>query len=186
MSKPHNYHRFSGWRLVALLIVFALYAAWFIGPGYFGQLVRLEDYEFLQGRGFYRGWEAVAAVERLDAAGVRLKFLELGFDIIYMFLQAFVFEALIAFGLRHLGWMSTRWRWLLLLPMAYLFFDILEDGCLALLLTTHMEMIGSFAGVFTFLKMAFFLPCIPISLGFAVAGCVAWILRKGKVADSLN
>jgi len=183
MSKPHDYHRLSGWRLVALLIVFALYAAWFIGPGYFGQLVRLEGYEFLQGRGFYTGAEAVAAIEGLDAAGRRLKYTELGFDLIYMVLQTFVFEALIAFGFRHLGWLKTHLRWLLLMPMGYLFFDILEDSALALLLSTESELIGSFAGVFTFLKMAFFLPCIPISLGFAVAGCVAFFLRKGKAAD---
>ncbi len=180
----HNYHRFSGWRLVALLVVFVLYALWFTGPGPFGQLVRLEGYTYLQGRGFYSGVEAVAAIEALSSDGRRLKFTELGFDVIYMILQTWVFEALIAFGLSAFGLLRTRWRWLLLAPMGYLLFDILEDGALALVLETSSETIGSFAGVFTFIKMAFFLPLIPISLGLSVTGSVAMVLRNLKSTDT--
>jgi len=97
--KGHNYMRFQGWRLMALLVVFTAYTLWFTGSGPFGDLTRLEGYDYLQGRGFYTGVEAVAAVETLSSEGRALKYKELGFDLIYMVLQMWVFEAVIAFGL---------------------------------------------------------------------------------------
>ena len=135
MSKAgYNYQRFTGWRLVGLIFVFITYTLWFTGPGPFGQLINLSDYSSLQERGFYSGAEAVAAVEALSAEGRKIKYTALGFDLIYMVLQTWVFEALIAFGLGALGLMGTRWRWLLLAPMGFLLFDFLEDSFLALLL----------------------------------------------------
>lgn len=180
----HDYHRFSGWKLSGLIIVYTLYVVWFTGPGPFGQLTRLEHHAYLQGRGFYSGAEAVNAIEALSAEGRRIKYLALGFDVIYMFLQTWVFEALMAFGLSKLGLLKTQWRWLLILPMGFLLFDILEDSALALLLATSSEIIGSLAGFFTFLKMAFFLPLIPLSMGLAGAGLVNVILRKRKGANT--
>ena len=180
----HDYHRFSGWRLVALILVYVAYVVWYTGVGPFGQLTRIEGYDYLQGRGFYTGAEAVAAIEMLSPESRRLKYIALGLDVIYMFLQTWLFEALIAFGLSALGVFTSRWRWLLLLPMGFLLFDILEDSALALLLATSSELIGSFAGVFTALKYAIFLPLIPISVGLAIAGSVASILRNRKPADS--
>ena len=99
MAAGYNFHRFTGWRLLALVVIFLAYTLWFIGPGPFGDLTRLEDYKNLQSRGFYSGAEAVSAIESLSAEGRRIKFKALGFDIIYMVLQTWVFEALIAFGL---------------------------------------------------------------------------------------
>lgn len=183
-SQGHNYHRFSGWRLLALIIVYLAYVLWYTGIGPFGQLTRIEDYAYLQGRGFYTGAEALAAIESLSDAERRLKYIALGLDVIYMFLQTWLFEALIAFGLSALGLLQTRWRWLLILPMGFLLFDILEDSALALLLATSSELIGSFAGVFTALKFAFFLPLIPLSIGLAIAGSVATILRNRKSLDT--
>ncbi len=186
IPQGHNYHRFSGWRLVALIIVYGLYVIWYVGPGPFGQLIRLEGYDYLQGRGFYSGAEAVAAIETLSAEGRRIKYAALGFDVPYMFLQTWLFEALIAFGLSALGLIKTRWRWrwLLLAPMGFLLFDFLEDSALALVLATSSEVMGSFAGVFTSLKMAFFLPLIPMSLGLTLAGSLAVILRNRKSKDT--
>jgi len=140
----------------------------------------LAGYDYLQGRGFYSGAEAVAAVETLSAEGRAVKYKALGFDLIYMVLQMWVFEAVLAFGLIALGWMGSRWRWLLLAPMGFLLFDFLEDSFLALVMVTSSELIGSFAGVFTVMKFVFFIPLVFLSLGFGIAGIMAIILRKGK------
>jgi len=182
-SNGHNYQRFTGWRLPALLIVYLGYTIWFTAFGPFGQLVHLQDYDYLQGRGFYSGADAVAAIESLSLEGRALKFQELGFDLIYMVLQTWVFEAVIAFGLAALGVMSSRWRWLLMLPMGFLLFDFLEDSFLALVLLTSSEWIGTFAGGFTFLKFVFFIPSVLLSFGLGIAGAVITILRKRKRSD---
>ena len=185
-TKGHNYERFQGWRLIALLVVFTAYTLWFIGPGPFGDLARLQGYDSLQERGFYSGTEAVAAIESLSAEGRAVKYKALGFDFIYMVLQTWVFEAVIAFGLIALGWMSSRWRWLLLAPMFFLLFDFLEDSFLALVLATSSELVGSLAGIFTLMKFVIFIPLVLLSLGFGVAGTVAIILRKRKGAAGSN
>ena len=178
--KAHNYHRFTGWRLIALLVIFAIYTIWFTTSGPFGDLTRLEDYSYLQGRGFYSGAEAVVAAESLSPADRAIKLKALGFDLIYMVLQTWVFEAVMAFGLTALGLMSSRWRWLLILPMGFLLFDFLEDSFLALVLMTSSELIGSFAGVFTLMKFVFFIPLGVISAWLGIAGIVATVLRNRK------
>lgn len=182
----HNYQRFPGWRLIALLVVYTTYTLWFTTIGPFGELTRLENYTYLQGRVFYTGAEAVAAIESLTSEGRRLKFTELGFDLIYMVFQTWVFEAVIAFGLTALGLMQSRWRWILIAPMGFLIFDFLEDSFLALVMTTSSDMIGGFAGVFTLMKFVFFVPLVFISSGLGVAGIVAVILRKRKVRERSN
>ena len=180
MKAGHNFHRFTGWRLITLLVVFTAYTLWFIGPGPFGDLTRLEGYSYLQARGFYSGAEAVSAIETLTAEGRRIKIKALGFDLIYMVLQTWVFEAVIAYGLSARGLMATRWRWCLLAPMGFLLFDFLEDSSLALVMVTSSEILGSFAGVFTFLKFVFFVPLLFLSISFGLAGIVANVLRKLK------
>lgn len=176
----YNYLRFTGWRLIALLAVFSAYIIWFTTIGPFGELTRLDSYAYLQGRVFYTGADAVAAIESLTQEGRRLKFRALGFDLIYMVLQTWVFEAVIAFGLTSLGWMRSRWRWLLLAPIGFLMFDFLEDSFLALVMLTSSEVLGSLAGLFTVMKFVFFTPLVFISFGLGVSGIVAVILRKGK------
>lgn len=183
MGTGHNFHRFTGWRLIVLIFVFLAYVLWFTGPGPFGELTRLEGYQNLQSRGFYSGAEALSAIESLSAEARRVKFKALGFDLIYMVLQTWVFEAVIAFGLAARGLMNTRWRWCLLAPMGFLLFDFLEDSSLALVMVTSSEIIGSFAGVFTALKFMFFLPLVCLSLGFGLAGIVTRILRNRKTAE---
>ena len=180
MKTGHNFHRFTGWRLVALLCVFLVYTLWFTGMGPFGALTRLDNYTNLQSRGFYTGAQAVAAIESLDAAGRQVKFKALGFDLIYMVLQTWVFEAIIAFGLSTRSLMDTRWRWSLAAPMGFLLFDFLEDSFLALVMVTSSEIIGSFAGVFTLLKFAVFLPLVFLSLALGGLGIVTIILQKRK------
>jgi len=180
MKAGYNFYRFTGWRLIALLAVFFAYTLWFISVGPFGELTRLENYSNLQSRGFYTGADAVTAIESLNAEGRRVKFKALGFDLIYMVLQTWVFEAVIAFGLTASGLMNSRLRWSLLAPMGFLLFDFLEDSLLALVMVTSSEFIGSLAGVFTLLKFAVFLPLVVLAIGLALAGIVAIILQKRK------
>jgi len=182
-SKAYDYDRFTGRRLITLLAVFLIYTIWFTSVGPFGQLTQLEGYSYLQGRGFYSGSEAVAAAESLSAEGRAIKFKALGFDLIYMVLQTWVFEAVILFGLAALGLMSSRWRWLLILPIGFLLFDFLEDSFLALVLLTSSEMIGGFAGLFTLMKFVFFIPLIVLSLALGIAGTVAIVLRNRKSSN---
>jgi len=149
-------------------------------------LARLQGYDSLQSRGFYSGAEAVAAIESLSVADRAIKYKALGFDLIYMVLQTWVFEAVIAFGLLALGWMSSRWRWVLLLPIVFLLFDFLEDSFLALLLTTSSELIGRLAGIFTLMKFAVFIPLVCLSLGLGSAGIMATVLRKRKGSSTVD
>ena len=186
MATGYNFHRFTGWRLVALLVVFLAYTLWFIGPGPFGDLTRLDGYSYLQARGFYTGAEAVSAIESLSAEGRHIKFKALGFDLIYMVLQTWVFEAVIAFGLSARGLLTSRWRWGLLAPMGFLLFDFLEDSSLALVMVTSSELIASFAGIFTIFKFVFFVPLVFLSLGLGLAGLMTIILQKRKGDANIN
>ena len=172
--------------MVALLVIFLAYTLWFIGPGPFGDLTRLEGYSSLQARGFYTGAEAFSAIESLGAEGRHIKFKALGFDLIYMVLQTLVFEAVIAFGLSARGLLATHWRWCLLAPMGFLLFDFLEDSFLALVMVTSSELIGIFAGIFTILKFVFFGPLVFLSIGLGLAGLVTIILRKLKGEAEIN
>ena len=178
MFKAHDYHRFTGWRLIALIAVFAAYTFWYLGVGPFGELTRIDGYSALQERGFYTGADALAAIQSLDEVQRGIKLKALGFDLIFMVLQALVFEALMAYGLRQLGWMKRRWRFVLLLPIIVLLFDFLEGGFLVLLIETEIEWIGSAAGLFTALKFASFMPCMLITLGLTIAGSVAYLMRR--------
>ena len=93
------FHRFRGWRILALFAVFIAYTLWYTGSGFFGQMSSMPGYSSLQEMGFYSGATAVKTLGGLDAAGRKTKFLALVFDVPYMILQALVFEAFIAFGL---------------------------------------------------------------------------------------
>ena len=179
MATPFKspFYQFQGGRFIALLIVFSLYTAWYIGPGYFGQLSRLTGYEMLQERGFYSGAEALATLASLSAEGRKLKFLALVFDVPYMILQALVFEAAIAFGLLQMHLSARRWQWLFLLPIGFLVADMLEDSALALTLSTGHLLFGTLAGIMTGLKFLVFIPGIIVSLLMAVGGIFAALRR---------
>lgn len=150
------FYKFQGWRFAALFLVFILYSAWYFGPGYFGQLSRIEGYSLLQERGFYTGAEALAAIEGLNDEGRRLKFLALIFDVPYLILQALLFEAAIAFGILQARLAHRFWQWLFILPLGFLLADALEDSALALLLSTTQSIFGAAAGLLTLLKFMMF------------------------------
>ena len=171
---PDPFNRFAGRSLIGLLIVFAAYTLWYVGPGYFGQLIRLESYSALQSSWFYSGQTAVNRLDVLDAAGRRVKYLALIFDVPYMILQALVFEALIAFGLRRAKPQNPKWIMLFILPITFLLVDFAEDSFLALTLVTGSYGFGAAAGFFTFLKMLTFIIAIIASISMACWGLWAW------------
>lgn len=174
------FYRFQGWRFLALFIVFALYTAWFVGPGYFGQLSALDAYTPLQERGFYTGAEALAAITSLSDEEIRIKYLALIFDVPYMVMQALVFEAAIAFGILQMRLSARFWQWLFILPIGFLLADVMEDSLLALLLATQKSLFGSLAGVMTAVKFTVFIPAIFASLFMLLGGAVAVLKRRLK------
>ena len=70
--------------------------------------------------------------------------------------------------------------------MVFLLFDFLEDSFLALVMVTSSELIGSFAGVFTFFKFLFFVPLVILTLGWGLIGIVTIILPKLKGGANIN
>lgn len=172
------FHRFQGWRIIALCAVFLAYTLWYIGPGFFGQMASLPGYSSLQEMGFYSGATAVETLCLLDAQGRKLKLLALIFDVPYMILQALVFEAFIAFGIRHLKPKSPKWNLLFILPIGFLLADFLEDSFIALTLTTGSTALGSIAGMMTALKFAVFIPAILVSLIMGIGGLIIWFKQR--------
>ena len=170
----YPFHRFQGWQIWALIAVFTAYTLWYIGPGYFGQMLRIPGHISLQEKGFYSGAEAVETLSRLDGQGRKTKLLALIFDVPYMILQALVFEALIAFGMRHIKPNNPKWNLLFILPIGFLLVDFLEDSFIALTLTTGSGVLGTIAGLLTALKFAIFIPAIFVSLVMGIFGLVTW------------
>ena len=169
-----SFHRFQGWRILALCAVFAVYTLWYIGPGYFGQMTRLPGHMSLQEMGFYSGATAVEILGNLDAQGRKVKFLALIFDVPYMILQALVFEAFIAFGMRHIKPRNPKWNFLFVFPIAFLLVDFAEDSFIALTLATGSTVLGGLAGLMTALKFAVFIPAIIVSLMMGIGGLFMW------------
>ena len=166
---------------MALIAVFAAYTLWYVGPGFFGDMLRLPGHISLQEKGFYSGAEAVEILGRLDAAGQKTKLLALIFDVPYMILQALVFEACIAFGLRHMPLKNPKWNLLFILPIGFLLADFAEDSFLALTLTTGSTALGTIAGFMTALKFITFIPGIIVSLVMLLGGLWAWLLNRKRI-----
>ncbi len=171
------FHRFFGWQIWALLAVLTVYSLWFIGPGPFGQLAGLAPGMPLEQKGFYTGSDAVAILSGLDEAGRRTKLFSLLCDLPYMILNMLACEALIAFGIRHMK-LGGKWNLLFALPIAFLFFDFFEDSFIALTLVSGNTVLGSIAGVFTFVKFVAFIGAGVAALVMGVLGLVAWFKRS--------
>jgi len=154
------------------------YTLWYTGPGFFGQMSSLPGYSSLQEMGFYSGATAVETLGSLDAEGRKLKYLALIFDVPYMILQALVFEAFIAFGIRHITLKSPKWNLLFILPIGFLLVDFLEDSFIALTLSTGSTVLGSIAGLLTALKFAVFIPAIFVSMIMGLWGLIAWLRHR--------
>lgn len=169
------FHRFQGKAILALIAVFMAYTMWYVGLGYFGQMTSIAGHTSLQERGFYTGAQAVETLGRLDAEGRKIKFLALIFDVPYMILQALVFEAFIAFGIRHIKPKNPKWNLLFILPIAFLLVDFFEDSFIALTLTTGSTVLGTIAGFMTALKFVIFIPAIIVSLIMGAGGLITWV-----------
>lgn len=173
-QKMLPFHRFQGRRLLMLIAVFILYTLWYVGPGYFGQMTRIAGHISLQESGFYSGATAVEILSQLDEVGRKTKYLALIFDVPYMIMQALVFEALIAFGMRHIKPRNPKWNLLFLLPIGFLLADLAEDSFIALTLASGSVVWGSLAGYMTVLKFLTFIPAIIVSLIMLFGGILAW------------
>lgn len=176
------FHKFMGWKTLALTAVAMAYTLWFTGPGPYGQLTGLAPHIPLEGSGFYTGTQAVEALGALDADGRRIKFLSLLCDIPFMILWALVFEAFIAFGIRRLNLTAAKWQLLFVLPLAFLLADFAEDSFIALTLVTGSEVLGTIAGFLTALKFFFYIPANLAALGMGASGLVYWIIKGRKAA----
>jgi hypothetical protein len=178
--KNSPFHRFQGRQILALFAVFAIYTLWYIGPGYFGQMRAMPGYSSLQEMGFYSGDTAVEVLGSLDASGRKTKLLALIFDVPYMILQSLVFEAFIAFGIRHMKLQNPKWSLLFILPIGFLLADFFEDSLLALTLTTGSTVLGDIAGLMTALKFLFFIPAIIASAIMLLGGLLMWAKARNS------
>jgi hypothetical protein len=172
------FHRFQGWRLLALFAVFLAYTLWYIGPGFFGQMSSIPGYSSLQEMGFYSGAVAVETLGSLGASGQKLKYLALIFDVPYMILQALVFEGFIAFGIRNMRLKNPKWNLLFILPIAFLLTDFAEDSFIALTLATGSQALGAIAGLMTAAKFLTFIPGIIAALIFLIGGITGFIKHR--------
>ena len=173
MSSLAPFERFQGPRFFILFGIFALYTLWYTLIGPYARLIGLAPGMPLQAQGFYTGAYAVEVLSQLDLAGRNAAYIAYLFNVPYMIMQALVFEAVIVFGLKARRLSGPKWHLLLILPLAFLIFDFLEDSFLALTLATKSEILGSFAGVFTALKFTAFIPSIFISLWLGLRGVIA-------------
>lgn len=164
--------------MLALIAVFLVYTLWYVGPGFFGDLTRIAGHSSLQESGFYTGADAVERLGKLDAAGRKTKFLALIFDVPYMILQALVFEALIAFGMRHMRPKNLKWNLLFILPIGFLLVDFAEDSFIALTMTTGSTALGTIAGLMTALKFVIFIPAIIVSIIMGLGGVFCWLRQR--------
>lgn len=172
------FHRFHGWHILALLAVTIAYSAWFTSIGPYGKLADLGPGFPLEARGFYTGQQAVETLSQLDARGATTKYISLLFDVPFMVLFALSLEALIAFGIRRMTLTNIRWNLLFILPIAFLLLDFSEDSFIALTLATGSPLLGTIAGIMTFLKFAVFIPATLIAIAMGLAGLIAWIKNR--------
>lgn len=179
-SQDTPFHRFQGFRLLALIIVTVGYSYWFTAFGPFGKLAALAPGMPLEEAMHYSGAHAASVLGSLDEAGRKMKYLSLACDIPFMVLSTLMAEGLIAFGLRHLGLMGGKWRLLFILPLAFLMFDFLEDSFLALTLASGSEVFGTIAGIMTPLKMFTFVPAMILAIFFGFSGLAMWLAGKSK------
>jgi len=170
------FHRFPGWKTLALITVLIVYSLWYVGPGPYGKLAALAPGMPMEERFFYSGNDVVSVFAGLDAGGRRSKLISLLFDLPYMILNMLAFEALIAFGIRRLK-LASKWNMLFILPTAFLFADFFEDSFLALTLYSSNTVLGTLAGIFTALKFLTFCAAFLVSIAMGAAGryLISWV-----------
>ncbi len=177
------FHRFQGWKILALLFVTLAYSAWFSLIGPFSKLAGLAPGMPLEAQFSYSGDYARQVLGQLDEAGQRAKLISLLFDVPYMILNALLFEALIGFGIRRLNLTKPIWSLLFILPLAFLLFDFAEDAFLALTVVTDSPVTAALASMSTPLKFISFIGAILASLILSLSGLIYWLV-KGRQSAS--
>jgi len=175
--KNSPFHRFFGWHILVLAVVFSAYTLWYTGPGPFGRLASLAPGMPMQEQFFYTGQQAVDIYAGLDEQGRKTTLLALLLDLPFMILFSLLAEALIAFGIRRMS-LGGKWNLLFVLPIAFLLCDFGEDSFLALTLTSGNTILGSIAGVFTAMKFVTFTAAIIAAIGMSALGLLAFLRRK--------
>lgn len=176
MSKliPH----LRGWPLVAAFVLMVVYAMWFVGPGYFGQLGALSPDLPLQSAFFYSGEHAVTTLGQIAPDDHKIAYLAYIFDLPYMWISAVVFTNLIALGVKALKITNGFGKLALLMPALFLLFDISEDLLLAITLASGSEITGAIAGYATLFKMITFGLSNLLAIAFGLAALVFRVMRK--------
>ena len=166
----------TGWRVLALFLVFAVYSYLAMGLGPYSKLPGLYGAPPLSTQSFISGADAVAMIGRLGEDGIRVKWLFLATDIPFMLLNTFVFSAFLAFAVRRLSWVEKTWsRALIALPLVFLMVDFTEDVFQALLLLTKSVPIGAIEGVLTGVKLFIYSGVGIISVLAAAIGVFVWL-----------
>lgn len=167
-----------GWPLVAAFIFMVVYALWFVGPGYFGQLGALSPDLPLQSAFFYSGEHAATTLRSIAPADRRIAYLAYIFDLPYMWISTVVFTSLIALGVKALILNNWFGKTALVMPALFLLFDISEDSLLAITLASGSEVTGAVAGFATLLKMITFSVANLLAIAFGLTALVIKIMHK--------
>lgn len=176
MSAFLPFYRLQGLSLLVLIGVTVIYAYWFAAIGPYADLQNYSGLP-LEER-VYSGEDAAQILGALSQEGHRAKLLSLVLDVPHMILWALTLENLIAFGLRHLNLMRSKWLLVLALPIVFLAFDAFENTFLALTLVTGWGLFGTLASIMTPLKFLILIPSIIVALGLSAAGLVKWVGAK--------
>jgi len=179
------FHRFYGWRILALIAVTMAYSYWFAVIGPYAKLEGLAPGMPFEGQFTYDGAFAAKTLGQLDAVGQRTKLISLFFDLPYMVLNALVFEALIAFGIRRMNLTKPVWSMLFILPIAFLIFDFAEDAFLALTVVSGSSVTGTLASLATPAKFITFMAASFAGLILSVLGLLFWLI-KGRNDQSAS
>ncbi|NNE58618.1 MAG: hypothetical protein HKN36_10965 [Hellea sp.] len=177
--KSSPFHRFFGWKILALLAVLAAYTYWYTGPGYFGQINDMAPGIPVQSLHFYAGHYPVEVYAALTDPQKHKMLLAFIFDLPFMILLMLVTEALIAFGTRHLK-LGPKSNLLFVLPIAFLICDFGEDSFLALTLFGGGAITGWCAAMFTPLKFLFFYSACIIGILMGAAGLLSWFRTQSR------
>lgn len=174
------FHKFRGWKLLALIVITLGYASWYSVMGPYSVLADLAPGMPLEERGYYTGAQAVETLSALDASGRKAKYISLVFDIPNMILSALLFEGLIAFGIRRLSLNRAKWGLLFVLPIAFLLADFGEDSFLALTLSTGSQTLGTIAGILTAVKFFTYIAAALAGLLLSFSGLGYWLVKGWK------
>lgn len=152
---------------------------------YWERLVAAQGGRELQTRLLYGAAEAGEALAAIDAQARADAFAFYALDAPNALLYATAIAAMIAFGLRQLGWEATAAKWLIALPLLSGGADLAENACLAAALSNDPASpgaLGDAAGVLTTIKFGAGIPAQILAVAFVLVGLGVWAWRKVTAA----